>query len=307
MRTDYWYILALVLLPALFMGVMMTSVIVPQASAEGDERFEKLSPEQKAQAQRMLQFMSDMDKKYFGRAYEMNGNSQSESKEFKTENTDYDVKVTRGAVIEKMGQMVAVSKKVGPNSRIPGNFLWGRFYSIDIHPKTPLVGMLHVAMVIQFFDSGMSFVGGWVDVLPGTRIESDIDELKKTMDNVFAKYKVNPDYYRNLICKGDPDEIDRKWRRKPSCAGASFYGRPAFAETEKNFDLVSDAFVSFTDAYLGEVEKHKNSPYTQADIEAQDTMRKQWLLDQLFSDPYSSKLVPFEVWSMANVPPVIKF
>jgi hypothetical protein len=58
---------------------------------------------------------------------------------------------------------------------------------------------------------------------------------------------------------------------------------------------------------MGLVEKHKDSPYTEKDVKAQDTMRREWLQDQLFSDPYASKIVPFEAWSLANVPPVIKF
>jgi hypothetical protein len=31
------------------------------------------------------------------------------------------------------------------------------------------------------------------------------------------------------------------------------------------------------------------------------------LFDQLYSDPLSSKLVPFQAWMLANVPPVIRF
>jgi hypothetical protein len=36
-------------------------------------------------------------------------------------------------------------------------------------------------------------------------------------------------------------------------------------------------------------------------------MRKSWLIDQLFSDPFASKIVPFEVWATANVAPTVKF
>lgn len=143
--------------------------------------------------------------------------------------------------------------------------------------------------------------------MPGTRIEEDLNELKKGVDGIFAKYEKNPDYNRDLICKGDPKEIDREWRRKPACVGVSFYGRPLFMGTEKNFDIVSEVFVNFADTYMSLVEKHKDSPFTEKDVESQDKMRKEWLLDQLFSDPYASKIVPFEVWSLANVPPVIKF
>ncbi|MDP6417126.1 MAG: hypothetical protein QGG54_19120, partial [Gammaproteobacteria bacterium] len=66
-------------------------------------------------------------------------------------------------------------------------------------------------------------------------------------------------------------------------------------------------FDAFIDGYLDIVEKRADEPFTEADIQAQDAMRKRWLIDQLFSDPFSSKIVPFNVWSFANVPPVIKF
>lgn len=307
MRTNHRYIWAFALLAVLCMGSTSTSHLVSSALAQTDERLQQLSADQKHLAQRMLQFMSDMDKKYFTRVYELNGNSKSESKILTSDYSDYDIKVTRGAVVEKMGRMLAIGKKASPKNRMPGKLIWGRFYSLDAHPKSPLVGMLHATVVVQFFDSGLSFAGGWLGIMPGTRIDSDLNELKQTVDRIFAKYKKNPDYYRNLICKGDPSEIDRKWRRKPACAGVSFYGRPAFQSTEKNFDLISEAFVDFVDVYMRLIEKHKDSPYTEKDVAAQDRMRREWLLDQLFSDPYASKIVPFEAWSLANVPPIIKF
>lgn len=307
MRANQRYIRALVTLAVLCMGAVSASPLVSSASAQTDERLQQLPAEQKKLAQRMLQFMSDMDKKYFGRTYKLNGSSESERKEFISDYSDYDIKVTRGAVVEKMGRMSAVGKKAGPKTRMSGNLIWGRFYSLDAHPKSPLVGMLHATIVVQFFDSGQAFAGGWLGIMPGTRIDSDLNELKQSVDRIFAKHDKNPDYYRNLICKGDPSEIKRKWRRKPACVGVSFYGRPAFRSTEKNFDLVSEAFTDFMDVYMGLVEKHKDSPYTEKDVAAQDKMRREWLIDQLFSDPYASKIVPFEAWSLANVPPIIKF
>jgi len=307
MKVHHRYIWAFVLLAVFCIWATFTFHLISSALAQTDERLQQLPADQKRLAQRMLQFMSDMDKKYFERVHALNGNSESKSKIFTSDYSDYDIKVTRGAVVEKMGRMLAIGKKASPKNRMPGKLIWGRFYSLDTHPKSPLVGMLHATVVVQFFDSGQSFAGGWLGIMPGTRIDSDLNELKQTVDRIFAKYNKNQDYYRNLICKGDPREIDRKWRRKPACVGVSFYGRPAFQSTEKNFDLVSEVFVDFVDAYMGLVEKHKDSPHTEKDVVAQDKMRREWLLDQLFSDPYASKIVPFEAWSLANVPPVIKF
>jgi coproporphyrinogen III oxidase len=307
MKTTHRHIRTLVLVAAIFMWATPMAHLVSSALAQTDERLEQLPADQKPLAQRMLQFMSDMDKKYFTRVYALNGNSESESTFIKSDYSDYDIKVTRGTTVEKMGRMLAIGNKASPKNRLPGNLIWGRFYSLDAHPKSPLVGMLHATVVLQFFDSGQSFAGGWLGIMPGTRIDADLNELKQTVDRIFAKNNTSPDYYRNLICKGDPKEIDREWRRKPACVGVSFYGRPAFQSTEKNFDLVTETFVDFVDVYMGLVEKHKDSPYTEKDVAAQDKMRREWLIDQLFSDPYSSKIVPFEAWSLANVPPIIKF
>jgi len=308
MRTNHHFILILVSLVLLFMVATFTPHLVSSAAGQTDEeRLQQLPAEQQKLAQRMLTFMSDMEKKYFARVSALNGNSESETKEIPSDYSDYEIKVTRGPVVEKFGQMLATGKKASPKSRMPGNLVWGRFYSLDAHPKSPLVGMLHATMVIQFFDNGIGFVGGWLGIMPGTRIEPDLNELKQTVDQIFAKYGKNPDYNRKLICKGDPKEIVRKWRRKPACVGVSFYGRPAFKSLDKNFDMVSETFLNFIDVYMGLVEKHKDSPFTEKDVAAQDSMRRQWLIDQLYSDPYASKLVPFEAWSLANVPPLIKF
>ena len=307
MRVNHRNTRVFTLFAVICMGALFASHPVSLALAQTDEQLQQLPADQKRLVQRMLQFMSDMDKKYFARVYALNGKSKSEIKEIPSDYSDYDIKVTRGAVVEKMGRMLAIGKKASPKNRMPGELIWGRFYSLDAHPKSPLVGMLHATMVVQFFDSCQSFAGGWLGIMPGTRIDSDLNELKQTVDGIFAKHNKNPDYYRNLICKGDPKEIDREWRRKPACVGVSFYGRPAFQSTEKNFDLVSETFIDFVDVYMGLVEKHKDSPYTEKDVVAQDKMRREWLLDQLFSDPYAGKIVPFEAWSLANVPPVIKF
>jgi hypothetical protein len=308
MRANHRYIRVLAPLAVLCLGAMSLSPLAPHAFAQtDDERFQQLPAEHKRLAERTLKFISEVDKKYFGRAQALNGNTHSETKDIPSDYSDYEIKATRGPVIEKMGRMLALGKKANPDNRLPGNLVWGRFYAIDAHPKSPMVGMLHATIVVQFFDSGQAFAGGWLGIMPGTRIESDLNELKQTMDRIFAKYNVNPDYNRELICKGDPTEIDRRYRRKPACVGVSFYGRPALPSTEKNFDLVSEAFVEFVDVYMRLVEKRKGSPYTEKDVVAQDKMRLQWLLDGLFSDPHASTIVPFEAWSMFGLPPVIKF
>lgn len=274
--------------------------------ANDEARIARLSAAHQALAQRMIRFIEHADTKYFGRIEALNGSLPTERLTQATDYSDFDVLVTRGAVIEKAGRMVSVSKKASPG-RGDGELVWGRFYSLDFHPKTPLVGMLHATVVLQFFVDGSAGVGGWLDVLPGTRIEADLQELKTLTDAHFAAHDKDPSLYRRLVCKGTHDTI-AEFRRQPSCSGVSFYGPPVYRDdTGKSYAFVEELFEQFVDTYLDIVERRADDTFTDADLAAQDKMRKTWLIDQLFSDPFSSKIVPFEVWSFANVPPVIKF
>ena len=150
--------------------------------------------------------------------------------------------------------------------------------------------------------------GGWLGVMPGTRVDSDLAELKASMDAVFAAHDKNPDRYREAICKGTEGVIS-EFRRKPACVGASFYGAPVYRDdfADRNFKFIAEAFDAFTDTYFDTIEKRQNDPVTEQDVIAQNQMRKAWLVDQLFSDPFAREIVPFEIWSFTNVAPEIRF
>ena len=278
------------------------------ASAEigDDERLERLPPEQRELADYLSAFILDMDAKYFSRIGAMNGELEFEDRSQETEWSEYELRVTRGEVMEKAGRMFSKGKKSNP-ARGDGNLVWGRFYSLDMHTKTPLVGMLHATIVLNLFEDGSSSVGGWLGVMPGTKIAEDLDYLKSLTDAYFAKAGKDPSLYRRLICKGTHETVF-EFRRLPACSGVSFYGPPVYrGSTEDSIKFVAGLFDAFVGAYVDIAEKRADQPYTEADLLAQDVMRKRWLIDQLFSDPFASAIVPFDVWSFANVPPVIKF
>ena len=56
-------------------------------------------------------------------------------------------------------------------------------------------------------------------------------------------------------------------------------------------------------AYFDMIEKRMNQPHGAPELAAQAAMRRNWLEDQLFADPFSSRLVPYAAWSLANAPP----
>ena len=211
----------------------------------------------------------------------------------------------RGPVVEKAGRMMAITKKA--TSRIQRQTTWSRFYSFDVHPQTPLVGMLHATILLQFYEDGTGILGGWLGVMPGTRVEEDIASLKKITEDLFARHGRDIAHHRELLCVGDPLEVDHSKRRQPACAGASFYGPSMMGVTDENYRFITEAFESFVDGYMAIVEKRQDDPFTADDIAAQDAMRRRWLEDQLFADPFASSIVPYEVWSYQNVPPVIKY
>jgi hypothetical protein len=265
--------------------------------AAGDERLRLLTPGEQALANRMTAFIERMQEKHGARVAELNGGISFETLERETDDSHYLVRVARGPVIEKRQQP----------GRKPEGLRWGRFFLIDVHPETPLVGMLHSTIVLQFYDDGTSFAGGWLGVMNGTRVAEDMAALKGLTDAHFAKYERDPAPFRRLIIKGTEDTV-AEFRRKPDDCGVSFYGPPVFpGDTARSFQFISELYEQFTTAYLDLVAKRAKDPYTAADVTAQDAMRKRWLIDQLFSDPFASKLVPFEVWSFSNLPPEVKF
>ena len=298
---------ALLLAALICFGTPMASA-EPFERADQAERLQRLPADQKALAERMLAFIEAMDSKHFGRAEALNGAAEYEELEQTTEYTHYKIKVTRGPVVEKLGRMLSEGQKTQPG-RGDSPLIWGRFYSLDFHPKTPLVGMLHATIVMNFFEDGRGTTGGFLGVMPGTRVEEDIAGLKQVMDTHFTAYGKESELprYRELLCKGT-HETNEVFRRRPACVGASFYGPPIFrGDTAKSYEFIEQAFDLFVDAYVGTIEKRANDSFTDEDVAAHDVMRKRWLIDQLFSDPFASQIVPFEIWSFANVPPVIKF
>ena len=279
------------------------------------ERLDALTSDNRIIAEDLITFMQTSDDKYFAWVNKINQQNLPENDgprisdknfDWTTEYSDYNIRVVRGPVVEKTGRMLSEGKMTSPG-RGDKDLVWGRFYSIDIHPKTPLVGMLHATLVLQFFEDNSIATGGWLDMMPGTKIPEDLEFLKQTTDDYFAENNADTALYRRLVCKGTEDTIEY-WRRRPSCSGVSFYGPPVFRDSgEKSYMFIKGMFTEFVDAYMQLVEKRMDDSFSEEDVLAQETMRHRWLIDQLFSDPYASKIVPFEVWSAANVPPTIKF
>ena len=291
-------------------GALLWGSLTMAATGSIDVRLERLAPEHRALALRMVGFMDRADQKYFARAQALNGGvaltGPQDTLSRETDDSIYSVRVARGPLVGKLGRMLAEGTKTQPGRR-EGVLVWSRFYSIDVHPQTPLVGMLHATLVLQFYEDGSGFAGGWLGVMNGTRVDEDMQLLTSVVDQQFASYGKSPAVYRGLMVKGTEDTI-AAFRRKPDPSGVSFYGPPVFpGDVARSYELIEGLFEKFTDAYLDLIPRRAAAPVTATDLASQEAMRKRWLVDQLYSDPFASKLVPFEVWSLANVPPTVSF
>jgi coproporphyrinogen III oxidase len=292
---------------ALFFLTDLSAQAEPQPLPDLGPSLDVLTPDQQELAKRFTAFVAQMEEKEFARIATLNGGSQYEDRQDETPYDIFHSRVTRGSVVEKAGGRLAFNVKTPPNAR-SGEIIWGRGYLLNIHPKTPLVGRLHAVIVLQFYKDGSSAAAGWLGVMPGTKVEEDLAELKASMDAVFAQHGKSADLFRELICNGDETTV-ADFRRKPACVGASFYGPPVYREsTEKSFEFIAQAFDSFTDTYFNLIEKRQDDSFTQDDELAKYRMRKEDIVDALFSDPYSSSgVVPFRIWSFTGLPPEIRF
>jgi coproporphyrinogen III oxidase len=259
-----------------------------------------LSKEQSYFTDKMEEFAKEMEAKVLDTFTRLNGTRDLQTRDFLYEEADYTVKVTRGKVIEKGGfELCRVKKELPPMIPEP---IWNRYMQIDLYPKIPLVGMLHIAMYFSYQTDGGNMVGGIMDITPGTIIEEDLSFVKSEMDKIFEKRGLDVREFRASLEHGNHKE-----KLKASCVGVSFFKN--FLEiNEENFDLVKEAVETFFDVYIKVLEKRKDQTFSEADIDAMFDMRKRWLEKQFFWDPFPSEgLTPYEVWSMQDLAPEVRF
>ncbi len=266
---------------------------------------DSLTAEQSRYLKKMESFTEKMEARVFDAVKKLNGRNDIEEKSFTYETADYNVQVTRGKVVEKCGVMKVEIKEALPLMRIPEPLV-ARYMQIDVYPKTPLVGMLHIALNFGFFKDGSNNVSGTMDITPGTVIKEDEDFVRGELDRLFEKHGEDIASYRKPFFHGEHKE-----RLKASCVGVSFYRfpKPGLPEVnDKNFELVTKSAETLFDAYIKLIEKRRDEKFTKEDTDNMFDMRKRWLEKEFFWDRFpSSGTVPYEVWSMQDLPPEVRF
>ena len=273
-----------------------------RAGGPGDN-FEELTPEQAEAARQMQQFMVDVEKEFFDTVRQFNRHDDVYEQVVDPGSAHYEIRLTRGRVLEKAAVMTAITRDEKPPFVKGGR--WNRFFEIAVHPKTPKVGMLHATFVVQVGSDGSSTIAGTIDMMRAAQPPEDLAWFRAERDQVFERHGVDPAKYVVGGC-GQPNEGPWKWHRPSTCTGASIFGAN-LKITPENFAFVAEVFRTGMQNYFALVRKRYRERYDDEDVAAQDFMRRRWLEDQLFWDLLSKNYVPYEAWSAVNAPPTVKF
>jgi coproporphyrinogen III oxidase len=264
------------------------------------ESLDKLTDEQRINAERMLELMERRHAFFLETVERFNGSREVETRVFEHEKAHHEVSVARGKVLEKAAWYTNRTKMADP-PYVP-EAIWDNYLELDFHPRTPLLGQLHATIYFTYMANGTSAISGYMDYTPGTWIDDDIAYMKASVDRVFEKYGKDIDHFRKMLERGY-----HKDTLKAAGIGAAFYLPPMLEINSENLDFIQEVHESFVNSYLDVLEKRKDEQFTAADIENQAGMRRRWLEDHLFSDPFTMYVVPYEVWSFADAPPTVYF
>lgn len=193
--------------------------------------------------------------------------------------------IKEGSVIEKGGVLFSAVEGIAPDflfkekehsvtsgkaepSNKPSFFATG--VSIVIHPKSPMVPIIH--MNIRYFEmsNGVKWLGGGIDLTPHYIVEEDAryfhQELKKVCD------KHHPDYYSKFKKWAD-DYFYITHRKETRGIGGIFFDRLNDENNmsfEKNLAFWKEVGETFAPTYVELINRNKDKSYTDKN--------KQWQL-----------------------------
>ena len=135
----------------------------------------------------------------------------------------------------------------------------------------------------------------------------DIKNLEKFADRIFGQVGIDVEFTRHFL-----DRVNDERNGEPIVPAEL---TRLFKQEHKRWGKPIAQMGPDSEAVMRDLQTNINMPFAlvwdnnnnELDLIAQEKMRKSWLIDQLFSDPFASKIVPFEVWGTANLPPEIKF
>jgi len=175
-----------------------------------------------------------------------------------------------------------VDTDAGKAGNIPRFFATG--VSIVIHPKSPMVPVIHMNVRYFEMDGGIKWLGGGIDLTPHYVQEDDArffhTELKKVCD------KHNASYYKKFKTWAD-DYFFITHRNETRGVGGIFFDRlneDSEMSFERNFAFWQDVGKTFAPVYTELMNKNKGKTFTEKNKEWQLLRRGRYVEFNLIYD-----------------------
>ena len=148
--------------------------------------------------------------------------------------------------------------------------------SIVIHPKSPMVPIIH--MNIRYFEmnNGVHWLGGGIDLTPHYVNENDAKFFHQSLKNVCDKH--NPTYYAEYKKWAD-DYFFIKHRNETRGVGGIFFDRlnqSSEMSFEKNLSFWKDVGSAFAPIYVELMNRNKNISYSEKETQWQLIRRSRY-------------------------------
>ncbi|MDX1943163.1 MAG: oxygen-dependent coproporphyrinogen oxidase [Saprospiraceae bacterium] len=176
-------------------------------------------------------------------------------------------RVILGQHIEKGGVNFSavhgdVSEKMSKNLQLDGDQFFATGVSIVLHPKSPMVPIIH--MNVRYFETGDTWwFGGGIDLTPHYINLEDARFFHQSLKNICDKH--HPDYYSKFKTWAD-DYFYIRHRQETRGIGGIFFDRLSAENVvtkDQYFDFVQDIGKVFCPIYLHLLQKNKDLPFSE--------------------------------------------
>jgi coproporphyrinogen III oxidase len=156
--------------------------------------------------------------------------------------------------------------------------------SIVLHPKNPMLPIIH--MNVRYFEmtNGVWWFGGGIDLTPHYVVAADAQWFHEQLKTVCDKHQ--PDYYPKFKTWAD-NYFYIKHRQETRGIGGIFFDHLAdegSIDLEQRWAFVQDVGNAFAPIYTNYMHKNRDLPYTQAEKEWQFIRRGRYVEFNLVYD-----------------------
>ncbi|HTK84283.1 MAG TPA: oxygen-dependent coproporphyrinogen oxidase [Patescibacteria group bacterium] len=192
-----------------------------------------------------------------------------------------------GRVFEKAGVNISTVhghfseqfRKEIPGAAESGGVFWASGISLVIHPRSPLVPIVH--MNTRMIATSKSWFGGGADLTPVFPVEKDTADFHAAFRACCDKH--NADYYPRFK-KWCDEYFFLKHRNEPRGVGGIFYDYLDSGSWDADFAFTQDVGRAFISIYPDIVRCHMHEPWTAEQTQAQMIKRGRYVEFNLIYD-----------------------